>query len=50
VPEVRRLVVRLLWRRLPGVEEVLAWSEWRRRHQAHARRCHYKKRRAKSPD
>jgi hypothetical protein len=50
VPEVRRLVVRLLWRRFLGVEEVLAGSEWRRRHQAYARRCHYKKRRAKPPD
>jgi hypothetical protein len=50
VPEVRRLIVRLLWRRLPEVDEVLGWSEWRRHHQADARRCHYKKRGAKPPD
>jgi hypothetical protein len=50
VPEARRLLVRLLWSRLPGPEEVLSWSEWRRAHQAFARRCHYKKRGAKPPD
>jgi hypothetical protein len=26
---------------------VLAWSEWRRRHQATAKRCHYARRLAK---
>jgi hypothetical protein len=50
VPEVRRLLVRLLWSRLPDVDEVLSWSEWRRAHQAFARRCHYKKRGADPPD
>ncbi len=50
VPEVRRLLVRLLWSRLPGIESRLGWSEWRRAHQAFARRCHYKKRGAKPPD
>jgi hypothetical protein len=50
VPEVRRLIVRLLLTRLPEVEEVLGWSEWRRRHQASARTSHYKKRKAKPPD
>ena len=49
-PEVRRLLVRLLWGRLPEVEEVLGWSEWRRAHQAYARRCHYRKRGAEPPD
>ena len=44
VPEARRLLVRVLWSRLPDVEDVLGWSEWRRAHQAFARRCHYKKR------
>jgi hypothetical protein len=47
---VRRLLVRVLWAKLPEVDEVLAWSEWRRRHQASARRCHYKKRGGKPPD
>ena len=50
VPEVRRLLVRLLWSRLADADEILSWSEWRRAHQAFARRCHYKKRRAGPPD
>ena len=49
-PEVRRLLVRLLWSRLPDAGEVLGWSEWRRAHQAYARRCHYRKRGAEPPD
>jgi hypothetical protein len=48
-PEARRLSVRLLWTRLPVCDEVLGWSEWRRAHQAFARRCHYKKRGAEPP-
>ena len=47
VPEVRRLLWRLVWRRLPPPDDVLAWSVWRRRHQAQARRSHYKRRLAK---
>ena len=50
VPEARRLLVRLLWTRLPEGDEVLGWSEWRRAHQALARRCHYKRRGADPPD
>ena len=50
VPEARRLLVRLLWSRLPAPAEVLDWSEWRRAHQAYARRCHYRKRGAEPPD
>jgi hypothetical protein len=48
VPEVRVLLLRLAWGRLSEAERVLAWSEWRRGHQAVARRCHYKRR--KQPD
>ncbi len=44
VPEVRRLLWRLIWSAMPPPEAVLAWSRWRRRHQAQARRCHYKRR------
>lgn len=44
VPEVRRLLYRLIWRRHPTSESVLRWSQWRRRHQAIARRCHYRRR------
>ncbi len=50
VPEARRLVVRLLWARLPEADEVLHWSDWRRAHQAFARRCHYKGRGIEPPD
>jgi hypothetical protein len=41
VPELRRLLVRLLWHRAPDPTLTLGWSIWRRRHQATARRCHY---------
>ena len=34
VPEVRRLLYRLIWRHHPTNESVLRWSQWRRRHQA----------------
>ena len=44
VPEVRRLLYRLIWRHQPTDESVLRWSRWRRRHQATARRCHYRRR------
>ena len=44
VPEVRRLLYRLIWRHHPTDESVLRWSQWRRRHQATARRCHYRRR------
>src|SRR5664279_2125414 len=41
LPEIRRLLARLIWHRTPDVDSVLSWSRWRRRHQAGARRCHY---------
>lgn len=44
VPEVRRLLWRLIWSAMPSPAAVLAWSRWRRRHQAQARRCHYQRR------
>jgi SRSO17 transposase len=44
VPEVRRLLCRLVWAPAAPAEHVLAWSRWRRRHQARARRCHYRRR------
>jgi hypothetical protein len=44
VPEVRRLLVALVWSTPPPVERIMSWSLWRRRHQARARRCHYKRR------
>ena len=44
VPEVRRLLWGVVWRAFPSVEHVLAWSTWRRHHQAVAKRCHYQRR------
>ena len=44
VPEVRRLLWWLVWGRMPEQEHVVSWSRWRRRHQAVAKRCHYKRR------
>jgi hypothetical protein len=44
VPEIRRLLVRLLPVPQPDPGRVLAWSLWRRRHQARARRAHYERR------
>jgi hypothetical protein len=44
VPEIRRLLAVLAWRLAPDPNRVLAWSLWRRRHQARARRCHWRQR------
>jgi hypothetical protein len=44
VPELRHLLAHLLWRGWHGIEHLLHWSEWRRRHQFHALLCHYRKR------
>jgi hypothetical protein len=44
VPEVRRLLVALVWTTPIQAGLVLAWSRWRRRHQARARRAHYQRR------
>ena len=44
VPEVRRLLTRLVWRADQPADCILSWSWWRRRHQAQARRCHYQRR------
>jgi hypothetical protein len=50
VPEIRRLLLKVVWELVPDAEKVLAWSEWRRAHQHRARASHYKKRRVKAPD
>ena len=44
VPEVRRLLWRLVWTHPPGPEAALRWSAWRRRHQQRARRAHWHRR------
>jgi hypothetical protein len=40
VAEVRRLLRKLILQRFPSPADVLAWSAWRRHHQAVARRGH----------
>lgn len=44
VPEIRRLLWRIVWPCLPDRDAVLTWSCWRRRHQQRARRCHWQRR------
>jgi SRSO17 transposase len=43
VNEFRRLFDALLLRPLHAVADILAWSTWRRKHQAIARACHHRK-------
>jgi hypothetical protein len=50
VPEVRKLLLRLVWAAVPSAERTLAWSAWRRAHQYRARKAHYKKRGARPPE
>jgi SRSO17 transposase len=44
LPEIRRLLAALVLIRHRSLTDVLRWSNWRRRHQATARRCHYQRR------
>jgi len=44
VPEIRYLLARLALSTPARRPFVLAWSLWRRRHQAAATLCHYKRR------
>jgi hypothetical protein len=48
VPEVRRLLWRLALGRRARADHVLRWSRWRRRHQARAKQCHWRKRLARA--
>jgi hypothetical protein len=41
IQEIRRIAIKLAQRRI-SIDRVLAWSLWRRAHQAHARRAHLK--------
>ncbi|HEX5750759.1 MAG TPA: hypothetical protein VFZ09_31325, partial [Archangium sp.] len=51
IQELRRLLLNIAWVVRPALDFVLHWSRWRRRHQAIAKRCHYRRRdpRAKVP-
>jgi hypothetical protein len=44
VNEIRHLFTTLVTTTIHTVQHRLHWSLWRRRHQARARRCHYKRR------
>ncbi|MEV8639319.1 IS701 family transposase [Streptosporangium sp. NPDC051023] len=44
MPEIRRLPAALVLARPREIEEILRWSQWRRCHQAIARRCHCQRR------
>jgi hypothetical protein len=47
VAELRRLLAHLVWRPPVDPAFTLAWSIWRRHHQATARRTHYQQQRRK---
>jgi hypothetical protein len=47
VQEVRKLLWQWLWRRPPKIIQIIGWSLWRRRHQAVAKACHYRRRQQK---
>jgi hypothetical protein len=44
VPEIRKLLWQIVWEHRWEPRLALHWSFWRRRHQAIARACHYKRR------
>jgi SRSO17 transposase len=44
LPEIRRLLTALVLTTRRSITDILRWSDWRRRHQATARRCHYQRR------
>ena len=43
LPEVKRLLWRLLWSTSPTLFTIWHWSIWRRRKQERARQCHYRR-------
>jgi hypothetical protein len=47
MPEIRRLIARFQMSAGLCVENILAWSLWRRLHQAVAKACHWKQQAAK---
>lgn len=42
--EIRHLYITLVIEPARGVIDILGWSTWRRRHQHHAKTCHYQRR------
>jgi hypothetical protein len=49
VPEIRRLLWSLVFALRQTAQQILAWSQWRRWHQAVAQFYHYKRRGALVP-
>ncbi|PHM60830.1 transposase [Xenorhabdus stockiae] len=44
VSELRNLLSKLMKKTRETVEQILSWSDWRRRHQYRAQQCHYRRR------
>lgn len=44
MPEIRHLLATIVFGPSRSTSQILHWSQWRRRHQANARRCHYQHR------
>ncbi|WP_161783438.1 hypothetical protein [Xenorhabdus nematophila] len=42
--ELRKLLSKLMEKTGNTVEQILHWSDWRRRHQYYAQQCHYRSR------
>ena len=49
VPEVRKLLLQIVWRYVPGAETAWHWSSWRRQHQYKAKCYHYRRHGASMP-
>lgn len=50
LPEVRRLLVKLVLAAHHTLEHVWNWSTWRRKRQHQARNCHYRRRGHQPPE
>ncbi|OTA14394.1 transposase [Xenorhabdus vietnamensis] len=44
VAELRKLLSKLMEKAGGTLEQILHWSDWRRRHQYRAQQCHYRRR------
>lgn len=44
IPELRRLLIRLIWSRQHVAAHLIAWSRWRRHHQRIAQESHRRRR------
>ncbi|MGW1682909.1 hypothetical protein [Saccharopolyspora sp. NPDC002376] len=44
LPEIRRLLIKIVLTVHHAIDHILAWSHWRRQRQLQARTSHYRKR------